>query len=200
MGKIKYISKVREFSRSTPIVSIASLKKIIGKRGDYVYLMVNKMLRRGELHKITRGMYSIYSDPIISVFCFKPSYLGLQDALSVHNLWEQETNVIILTTKIVREGVRKVFDSNVIIKRINPKYFFGFDYVKYGGFYVPVSDVEKTFIDFIYFNQPLDSAVINNFRKRIDRKKLQAYLRRYDSSIANKVLNIIDKKGHKIKK
>jgi len=201
MGKIKYLKKVREFFRKTPIVTISSLKKIIKKDNGYIYLMLNNMVCSGEIYRITRGMYSIYNDPVISVFCFKPSYLGLQEALSVHNLWEQETNTVILTTKTVREGIRVVFDNNIIIRRIKSKYFFGFEYKKYGDFYVPVSDIEKTLIDLVYFCQPLDREVVHNFRTKLNMKKLQIYIKRYDSSTAEKVLAVINgKQKHILRK
>src|SRR3989344_7333709 len=151
MGKIKYLKKEREFFRKTPIVTISSLKKIIKKDNGYIYLMLNNMVCSGEIYRITRGMYSIYNDPVISVFCFKPSYLGLQEALSVHNLWEQETNTVILTTKTVREGIRNIAGNKVILKRLPKKLFFGIVYKQYGDFYLPVSDIEKTLLDLIYF-------------------------------------------------
>lgn len=56
--------------------------------------------------------------------------MGLQDALSIHNLWEQETIPIIIITRKIRQGIRKVLDLNVLIRRIDKKYFFGFDYIK----------------------------------------------------------------------
>ena len=59
----------------------------------------------------------------------------MQDALSIHDLWEQETVPVILTTRKVRPGIRQVMDNNIFIKRISKKYFFGFEYIKYGDFY-----------------------------------------------------------------
>jgi predicted transcriptional regulator of viral defense system len=107
----------------------------------------------------------------------------LQDALSFHNLWEQETNTLIITAKKVREGLRKVLGFNTIVKRINPKYMFGFEYYKYAledrEIYIPYSDIEKTFIDMIYFKQPLDEEIIENFKEKIIKKKLKEYLKRY---------------------
>ena len=191
MGKIKYLTQVRDFCKKTPVVSLSSLKKIIGKNKDYVYPMLNNLVKHGELQRITKGAYSMFDDPILIVFCLKPAYLGLQEALSLHNLWEQETNVVLLTTKIVRKGVRSVFGNNVIVKRLPPAYFFGFEYKQYVDWYVPVSDIEKTFIDMIYFQQPMDNDLIKQFKKRIDSKKLRMYLQRYPKEIREKVLKII---------
>ncbi len=187
MGKIKHLTKIKEYLKKTPVFSLKSLQKIIGKKGNYVYLLVKNLVGKGEINRIVPGFYSLYDDPILTVFCFKPAYLGLQEALSVHNLWEQETNVLILTSRKVRPGVREVFGNNVLIRKINPRYFFGFEYKRYGDFHVPVSDIEKTFIDLIYYNQPIDKEVLKNFRKRIDLGKLNDYLTVYPKKIVKKV-------------
>ena len=195
MGKIKYINKIREFFRESPVVSINSIKKFINKKNkDYVYLIINNLLKKKEIKKITKGFYSIHEDPSLIVFCFKPSYLGLQDALSIHNLWEQETNPVIITSKKIRQGVRKVFENNVVIRRIAGKYIFGIEYIKQGDFYYPYSDVEKTFIDMIYFNQKLDKETLNNFKKIINKEKLKKYIKLYPKKYKfqiNKMLNQI---------
>ena len=180
MGKIKHLSKVRELFKKSPVVDISSLKKILGKKENYVYLMLNNLVKKREIFRITRGKYSRYEDPSLAVYCFKPAYLGLQDALSIHGLWEQETNTIILTTRIVREGTRQIMGSNVLLKRLPKELFFGVEYKQYGGFYVPISDTEKTFLDLVYFSQPLDKKEIEDLRKVIDVKKLQKYLHNYD--------------------
>jgi len=194
MGKIKYITEVREFFKKSPVVDISSLKRFIKKKNKkYVYLLIHNLLKKGEIKQVTKGYYSIYEDPSLIVFCFKPSYLGLQNALSFHNLWEQETVPVILTTRNLRKGIREVFGRNVFIRRIDKRYIFGFEYYKDGDFYFPYSDIEKTFIDMVYFKQPLDKEVIAEFRKKIDKKKLNKYLIRYPIDFRRKVLKIIKK-------
>ena len=193
MGKIKYIDKVREFFKINPVVSISSIKKFINKKEkDYVYLLVNNLLKKNEIKRITKSFYTIYEDTSLIVFCFKPSYLGLQDALSIHNLWEQETNPIVITTKKVRNGVRKVFGNNAMLRRISPRYFFGFEYKKDGDFYFPVSDIEKTLIDLVYFRQSIDKETIKEIKKRIDRKKLNSYLIKYPKRTRTRVLKVLN--------
>jgi|SRR3989344_370083 len=194
MGKIKYINKIRVFFKQSPVVSISSLKKFINKKNkNYINLLINNLIKKEEIKKLTKGFYTIHEDSSLIVFCFKPSYLGLQNALSFHNLWEQETNPIIITTKNIRIGIRKVFNRNIIMKRILPDYFFGFDYYKDGDFYLPYSDIEKTFIDMIYFRQPLDEEIVRNFRKKIDIKKLDLYLKKYPKKFRKKVERCYEK-------
>src|SRR3989338_3328365 len=117
MGKIKHIQKVRDYLKRTHVAHIQSIKNIIGNN-EYAHLLIHHMLKKKEIYRIAKGWYSRSKDPTLAVFCFKPSYLGLQEALSIHNLWEQETNTIILTTQTVREGLRSVFGNNLQLRRI----------------------------------------------------------------------------------
>jgi len=195
MGEVKYILDIRKFFKESPVVDINSLKKFIPKKDKrYVYLLISNLLRKKEINRITKGYYTIYDDASLIVFCFKPSYLGLQNAMSFHNLWEQETNPVVITANNIRRGLRKVFGRNALLKRIPGKYMFGFEYYKYPlenrEIYLPYSDIEKTFIDMIYFKQPLDEKTLENFREKINRKKLKEYLKIYPLKIREMVLRL----------
>lgn len=179
---------MRGFFRESPVVSIHSLKSFIKKKNkQYIYLAISNLLKKGEIKQLTKGFYTIHEETSLIVFCFKPSYLGLQDALSIHNLWEQETNPVVITTRKVRQGLRKVLGNNFMLHRISPKYFFGFEYKQYGDFYVPVSDIEKTLIDLAYYRQYIDPVTLREFRKRIDKKKIKEYLHAYPPRFQKRV-------------
>ncbi len=186
MGKIKYIKDVRRFFEKNKVVGINSLKKFIDK--DYVHLLISNMIKKGEIKRITKGYYTRYEDPVLAVFCFKPSYLGLESALSVHNLWEQETNPVIITTNKIRQGIREIFGNNVFLRRISSKYFFGVEHIMEGDLCIPVSDVEKTFIDMVYFRKKVDKELLKNFKKEVDVKKLRNYLKKYPKRMSDRVL------------
>jgi len=196
MGKEKHLKKVEELFKKSPVVSYSSIQRIIRdkKETKYAKLLVSNLVRKGKIKKLTKGFYTAHDNVQLSIFCFKPAYFGLQDALSFHNMWEQETIPVILTTRKVRRGIREILGTNVLIRKIEKKYFFGFDYVQQGDFYIPYSDIEKTLIDMIYFHEKIDEEAIKNIAKSIDKKKLDSYLRKYPLSIRKKVLNKIYKK------
>lgn len=198
MGKIKYLNKIRELFNKKPVVSLDEirvilnfLKKKFKLQEDYSYLLVHNLVKKGEIKRITKSYYSKYDDPVFSVLCFQPAYLALEEALSFHNLWEQETNVVIISSKKIRTGPRNILDSKVILHRIKKEYFFGYEFLKYGNFYLPISDIEKTFIDLVYFKRRLDKETMKDLRKKIDKKKLKKYLERYPLKIRKKVLNML---------
>ena len=181
-----HIKKVREFLKSTPVANMQSISALIGDK-NYAYVAMNHLLKRGEVRRITRGYYTIHDDPSLLVHCLKPAYIGLQDAMSFHNLWEQETSPIIITSRRVRRGIRKVMKHNVLVRRISDEYFFGYEHHRHGDFSLPVSDVEKTFVDMVYFGE-MKKSMAKNFKMRIDRKKLERYLRKYPINFRKKVL------------
>jgi len=187
MEKTKHINKIRNFISKTPVFTSRDIEKLT-KNKKYAHLILTKLAQRREIFRLTKGFYSKFEDPIFSIFCFKPGYLGLYEALSLNNFWEQETNVTIITLKKVRVGKKNILESNVIIKRINPKYFFGFDYLPYDSFYLPVSDLEKTLIDLIYFKESLPLTFLKELRKKIDFKKIKNYLKPYPKNFQKIVL------------
>ena len=192
MGTKKHLGNVEALFDKSPVVDFTSIERIVGVRkgkSNYAKLLVFHLLKKGDIHRVGKGVYTKHNESSLAVFAFRPAYLGLQSALSFHGLWEQETIPIILTTKKVRRGMRTVLGTNVLVRSIDKKYFFGFSFVKEGNFYLPYSDIEKTFIDLFVFHQKIDASVLRELQQRIDRKKLQKYLMRYPLSLRKKLLS-----------
>ena len=190
MGKEKYLNDVKNLFKKSPVVNIQSIQRIIRK--SYAKQLIRNLAIKGKIKRLAKGCYTVHDDPSLAVFCFKPAYLGLQDGLSFHNLWEQETIPVIVTAAKVRQGIRKVLDTNILVRRIDRKYLFGFDYCHYSNdLYLPYSDIEKTLIDMVYFRQKMTKETIQEIKKRIDRKKLDSYLKRYPEKIRKKVIACI---------
>mgnify|MGYP001565594675 CR=1 FL=1 len=196
MGREKYLKKIEVLFNKSPVVNISSISRIIRSRKNvkqYPKQLIRNLILKGKIRSLTKGYYTIHEESSLAVFCFKPAYLGLQDALSYHNLWEQETIPIIITSKKVRQGIRKILGVNVLIRRIDKKYLFGFEYKKQGEFYLPLSDIEKTLIDMIYFKHKLDLELLKNFRRLINEQKLKRYLSVYPQSTKKRVLQMLKK-------
>ena len=195
MGKSKYIAEIENFIKKSPVVNAKSIIRIINSKKrtkQYQKLLLKRLVDSGKIKRITKGYYTIHDNVLLTVFCFTPAYLGLQEALSFHNLWEQETIPVIITPKKVRQGIRRVFNTNVMIRRIDRRYFLGIEYKKEGNFYFPYSDLEKTFIDMVYFNQLINKETISNIKRLYDRKKLLRYLKMYPKRFKDRVLYLIE--------
>ncbi len=190
MGKIKYLLEIEQLFEKSLVVDHASIQKHV-KNKNYTKQIIHHLLKKGKIKRITKGFYTRRDDPQLAVFCFKPAYLGLQDALSMHNLWEQETIPVIITTRKIRPGIRTILGTNVFIRRIEKKYFFGYEYVQQGDLYLPYSTIEKTLIDLVYYKEKISSETLKAFQKKIDHEKLQADLKNYEEAIRKKVLSLL---------
>lgn len=176
----KHIKRVRQLFEKSPVVDYKSVERIAG---PYARVMLSKMK---DIHRLTKGCYSKEEDPSLAVFCFTPAYFGLQSALSFHGLWEQETIPVIITSRRVRTGIREILNTNVLVR--HSTHIFGFDYFKDGNHYFPYSDIEKTFIDMVLFNEPISSEVLRQFKKRINSAKLKKYLAKYPEQVKRQFL------------
>ena len=198
MGKSKHLNKIKTLFETSPIVSFKSIERIIRvkkpTKSNYAKLLISNLIKRGYIKKISKGAYTLHDDNSLAVLCFAPSYLGLQSALSAHNLWEQETIPVIITSKKIRIGIRNILGGNVLIRKTNKKFIFGIEYLQEGNFYLPFSDVEKTFIDMIIFKQKIPKEILSKFKKRIDEKKLKKYLREYSKKTKNRILKTYERK------
>lgn len=191
MAEKKYLEKVERLFEKSSVVLFSDVNRIIksNKDTEYAKQLLNNLVKKGKINRITKGCYTKFDEISLSVLCFKPSYLGLQSALSFHGLWEQETIPVIITSNNIRQGLRECMSSNIFVRKSQKDYVFGFDYLDDSGYYLPYSDIEKTFIDFFVFREKLSDEVIKNFKKRIDFKKLDDYLKRYPERIRVKVFN-----------
>jgi len=190
MGKEKHIRKVEELFRKSPVVDFSSIARIT-KTKNYSKQLIRNLILKGKIKKLAKGYYTIYDNASLVIFCFKQAYLGLQDALSFHNLWEQEVIPIVITTGKVRTGLRKVLGANVLIRRLNRKYFFGFDYYK-SRFYLPYSDIEKTFIDMVHFKENLSREILKEIKNKINMKKFNMYMKAYPKKFKNRVRKLLE--------
>jgi predicted transcriptional regulator of viral defense system len=190
---MKYIGYIRSHFNDPkfPVFTSQELNAVLGLKGissAYLKRLINYLINRGEIVRIRKGVYTFHDEITVVGFAFRPFYYGLENALTIMHLWEQGTNPIIITPNNVRRGIRKFGEGNYSVLRIRRDLFFGYDFVQSGGFWIPVSDYEKTLIDFIYFNHYLRKDVLKALRYRIDERRLVSYLKYYNKKIKQKVL------------
>ncbi|MDD5163273.1 MAG: hypothetical protein PHD95_03635 [Candidatus ainarchaeum sp.] len=187
---MKYTKELRQHFSKKPVFSVRDIKNFFSKKkisSKYVNVLLNHLLKRKEIFRIAKGTYSFGTDPNVIAFAIQPSYFGLQDALSLHGFWNQGTIPILITPRKIRPGLRKVAGTNVLVRRISRKMFFGIEMIKYSDFWIPISDSEKTLIDFFYFNEPLDRQTRKKMLKKTNKKKLSGYLKKTSKKTRKKI-------------
>jgi predicted transcriptional regulator of viral defense system len=158
--------------------------------------LISYMRSKKMIYTIRKGVYTINNNELVIGFAYSPFYYGLLSALTIRDLWTQNSKLDIITIRKVRMSNANMFkDKNTIffIHHIPAKYFFGIDFIKYNKLNIPVSDPEKTLIDLFYYKIKLSIQNYAGLLKVIDKKKLQKYLKFYDKHTRSTVLNFIRK-------
>lgn len=195
---MKFMKEFIHAFSNRPAFEVSDVKLFLQRRNasnGYHKLLIQNMLKSGRIHKITKGAYTFYDEVQFTGFAFLPFYYGLEDALSLRGFWEQETNPVIITPRKVRNGVRQFDSRNYVVRRIDRKMFFGYTFIKYEEFYIPVSDTEKTLIDLIYFDVKVPDEVIHTLVMSLQRKTLNDYLEETPDFLRKRVKNIVNRKG-----
>lgn len=195
---MKYVNLVREHFSKQYVFSVRDLSIFLSKKRiskPYAYLLLHNLLKRNEIVRVSRGIYSFKKDPVHWGFAFSPFYYGLQEALSLRNAWEQESIPVIITPRRVRPGPREISGANILVRRIKRKAFFGFEMIKHYDSFIPVSNTEKTLIDFFYFKEPLPENALDNLLSRANKKKLHAYLQKYPARFRKTFEKAVKKAG-----
>ena len=190
---MKYIKEIRErfSSPDFPIFRAREFRTMnVGKK--YSKRLTHMLLSRSEITRITRGVYTFHNNSNVVGFAFAPFYYGLEDALRIRGLSEQGTNPLVVTSRNVRQGTRQFKGSNYRIYKIDKRFFFGYDLIRIGDFWVPVSDVEKTVIDMIHFNGGIRDELWPGILKVLKMKKLREYLKRYKPGFRKRVVGVVD--------
>jgi hypothetical protein len=192
---MKYLKEFRSYFKSKPAFTAREAKLFFLNRkdsSDYYKLVIHNMLSRKEIFRITKGTYTFQGEAQMVGFGFVPFYYGLEDALSLRNLWEQETNSVVITPRKVRAGMRKFEGRNFVVRRIDRKMFFGYTFVAYGDFYIPVSDIEKTFIDFVYYKINLPSELMFTILSKSSKRIMRQYLGEIPEWLSKQVNKILE--------
>jgi len=191
---LKYVKLLREHFRGKSVFSIRDVRIFFAKNGlgkQYSQLLLHNLVESGELFRVTKGVYSFQDDLSVAGFAFSPFYYGLQDALSLMGFWEQETNPVVITPRKVRSGLRKMMGGNVLVRRISRKMFFGFEMLKHGSLWLPVSCPEKTLIDFVYFGEHLPKNALEKLLEKSDEKRLRQFLEKTPKKTSTKVQQLL---------
>jgi len=192
---MKYKKQLYDNFKKSKVFSLRDVRILFNNKNiskDYSKNLMANLIKEKKIHKITNGKYTFQEEIMCVGFAFSPFYYGLQEALSLHNLHEQETNAIIITTNKIKPGIREIMNTNVYLRRIDKKYFFGYDFIKYYDIEIPVSDIEKTLIDLVYYKENISKDVIIEIKKKIDLNKLNTYLQKYPKSFQKKIIDLIN--------
>jgi len=186
----KLLQKINKIPKSW--FSFADIRKITGLDDKSLAVTLSRMMKRGELTKIARGIYATDLTKIdweqFAVEKYPPSYISFESALAQYNILSQQP-VSLTLASTNRSKKTKMLENMIIYRHIQPKIFWG--YSKEDN--ILIADPEKAFLDLAYLS-------LNGYAKfdleemnlnLLDRQKIKAYLKKFNSPRLNKLIKNI---------
>lgn len=193
------VNEIRDHFSDYPVFTYRDLKLYFsGKRVKPSNLtrILSYMKSNGSIYTLRKGVYTFKKNDMVSGFAYAPFYYGLLSALTLRELWTQNSRPDIITMKKVRSTRTRIFDDPkdvIFVHHIPAGYFFGFDIIKYGALKLPVSDPEKTLIDLFYYRVKLPIQNYDKLLQSIETGKIRRYLKAYDRHTSSAVLNFVQR-------
>ena len=180
-----------------PIFTSHELATISGKSASTIVQSLNRLARQGLLAKIYRGVWAEAGPRALSpfeviahLFPRQRVYVSFISALHLHGILEQIPQVITLastshsSTICTKAGVFS-------IHQIAPAFFDGFDWYKGDGSFL-IAEPEKALADYLHFVDIKQHSLNDRLRlKKINRQKLVAYAKLFNSPSLLKLIDMV---------
>ncbi len=172
MPRIKYAHIVEKLIQKPLFTSHDMVSHGIPQ--TYVKRLANHLITKKRIRRIEKGKYSCIRNPIIiAPFLSFPSYLTMFTALSLRNaILQVPQQIQVLSTRRRKKTTIEFQNSAIKLFRVKPSMFFGYNYINYENFQIPVASIEKAIIDLAYFGyEP-----IGEIQAKIELKRVKEYL------------------------
>lgn len=200
------------------------LEKIISNLGHIVYVedinrlfeqdyslqeirrQMSLLTKRGWLVRIKRGVYAVASleshgfagiSPLaVSQILMPESYVSFEFAFSYYGLFDQLPSKLTAVTSI---KPKKFTFQNLEYeyRKIKPDLYFGYVEIKESGGIANIAEIEKVFLDFLYFRidtYSIDMLLekLNEGKDDLDVTKLFKYAKKYPVSVKRRLGYLLD--------
>lgn len=179
---IELLKKLEQY----PLFTLKDLSKImLDKKSNYLKVLVQRLEKRGLIHKIERGKYTVHKDPMIfATKIFNPSYVSLWTALRFYNMTEQLPRDIFVCVPEWRKEI-EFFDAT--IKFVQTKHMWGYKKTRYNEFEIFMAEKEKAILDSLLSNKVPFYEVVKGIEKA-SKKKIKKYaIRTNNKSLIKRV-------------
>lgn len=187
---------IRELEESGKIVfSTKEFIRYAGVSSDVAYVYLNRLVDRGLVKRIKRGVYSLTNDIfLIANNIVKPSYFSFSTAFYLHGKFSYVINKLFLCNS-KKSSLFLIDDNKVQFVRLKKNLMFGFVKKKRKNGYIFVAELEKALLDCIYLPRYCRIKwVMDVMRENIDYinlEKLEKFLELYKSEAVRRRLGYL---------
>ncbi|MBL7078593.1 hypothetical protein ISS42_02970 [Candidatus Shapirobacteria bacterium] len=144
---IQLIKTLKDLNK--PFYSVADLEKVLDLERESLYVLLNRLVKKGVLVKLKKGVYQpAFQSPDLKKVAnelYYPSYLSFESALSIYGIINQVPYVLTFATSRRSKKI-ELANTPVEYRQIKKDYFFGFQLKN--GFYL--AEAEKALLDQLY--------------------------------------------------
>ncbi len=178
--------------KKMPVFSLSDYAKLV--ENTYAKASLRRLVKKGLVHRVRRDVYTVYDDPLmVAPFTYRPSYIGGYSALHMHGLLDQiPKDMLCFTTR----PLLKLKFSNTLILYKHTKNLFGYSFVEYKGFKIPVATPEKAFAESIGL---IPFSLILPYFDSLDMEKMKELLLRLPKGKERRVAYLLHLKGVDVK-
>lgn len=187
-----YEAEITKKFESMPVFSLGDISQIINNR-VYAKKFLKRMLDEGKIYKIRKNIYTLHKDPLlVSTFLVKPSYVSGASALAFHKCITQIPSEVFCATLKNNKSVK----FGEVINFVHTNYLFGFEFVDYEGFKMPMATPEKAIID-SFSSIPI--SIFEEAFEDINEGRIVEYLKKIKkSNIIKRVGYLMENKGYEV--
>ena len=182
MNDIKFIQILKSYNK--PYFTIYDLEKILNIKKDSLYVTLNRLVKRGILIRLKRGVYQPeFKEPELEKTAgelYYPSYLSFESALSRYGILSQiPYSLTFATTK----KSKKIYllDREIEYRQLKEDYFFGF--ILDNGIFI--AEPEKALLDQLYMTSRGKASVEMNelTLANLKKNKFLQYSKKFPESV-----------------
>lgn len=151
---------------------------------DVAYVYLNRLVKRGVIKKIKRGVYSLTEDVfLVANNLIIPSYFSLSTAYYLNKKFTFMINKFFLCNSKKSQNIL-IDATEVKFIKIKPRLMFGFVRRRWSDGYIFVAELEKAILDCLYLPRYCRIGwtleVIKESIDEIDYKKLETFLKMFN--------------------
>ena len=166
------------------------IKKISPLAENSLKVAINRLVKRGEIIKLARGIYANDIAEInwekLAVEYYMPSYLSFEWVLAMHNILSQQPYQLTLATAN-RSKTAEIGEKIIIYHHLKQELFWGYQKINN----ILSAEPEKALLDLAYLSlngyAKFDPEEINI--KLLNQNKLKKYLKRFRNKKLEKLLS-----------
>lgn len=173
------------------VFGLNEIARMLRKPKNITAVYLNRMCKKGLIFSIEKNKFSKTQDIfVIASQLIYPSYLGLTTSLYLQNEFSQIIDKIYVFTSRQKKKI-KVFDAEINFIKVNSKSMFGYKKIKKEDSFIFVSNLEKTIIDLILFQNYSRVGNLLELIKKSDIEKLLDYVKTLKKEVLTRKIGFL---------